>query len=175
VIFHLTVRCLLFFFHFIESLNLSETASPMSVSSPFTRRLSNSKIMTPIVLSTSVNSILSDLDIQEVDEVIDDGRQDTSANSSSFSSSSIFPNTTHKKIERKPPVPRQSHSASWSSAAFAAASNDNQKSLRRVDSHNSMHSATTSSSRSSSASTTGRFSSRSQEALKKHQVRHSSF
>jgi hypothetical protein len=165
---------LLKFACFLE-FNLLETASPMSVSSPFTRRLSNSKIMTPIVLSTSVNSILSDLDIQEVEEVIIDRKLDSSAASSSFSSSSIFPNTTHKKIERKPAVPRQSHSASWSSASFAAASSsdDNQKSLRRVDSHNSMHSATTSSSRSSSASTTGRFSSRSQDALKKHQVRYS--
>lgn len=117
-----------------------------------------------LVTTSSVTSLLGELQVEDAVR----GREVAAEGGRGRESviAGVTPNLTHRKIyQRKDPVPRQHHSASPTVGR-----------LKRTDSHNSMGSMTSTptsvhSTTSRASSTSSSVTMRSQEALKKHQVR----
>jgi hypothetical protein len=154
-----------------------------SLSASFSRRLSpagpspGQRVLSPGLLQssvTSIDSVLGPFDLEEHLLTDSSARKDGSL--------SVRPNVNHKKIvyERKPPVPRQQRSTSASSRDSANSTYSAPTStltggggLKRVDSHGSLGgSSHYSGTISHSTAATARLSARSQDAMKKHQVRY---
>lgn len=153
---------------------MSDTPSTLNSSSltPLSKRLSPmapGKLMPAhLVTTSSVTSLLGELQVEDAvrgREVAAEGGVSGGRGRDSVIAG-VTPNLTHRKIyQRKDPVPRQHHSASPTVGR-----------LKRTDSHNSMGSMTSTptsvhSTTSRSPSTSSSVTMRSQEALKKHQVR----